>query len=162
MRTAVATVKRLLVWATLLFVAYEVLEASPVEGELIAGGIIAVVAAIAVTWLYVVSETRYSARWSDLWRLSGVPNDVARDTLTVGAAIVRSLVDRNAMKGTVEQIPMEFGAEHGSYAATRRALVTFGTCIAPNTIVCLIDDRGLFVHRLVGPAKPHADRRWPL
>ncbi len=155
-------VGRWLVWAVLLFIAYEVLEDSPVVDELVVGGIIAVTAALIVTWLYAVSNTRYSARWADLVHLSGVPFSILRDTFAVGGAIARSLFIADAMKGSVEQIPMEFGKQESSYAATRRALVTLGTSIAPNTVVCIVDQRGLFIHRLVGKQPAGLDRRWPL
>lgn len=156
------TIGRWSVWAIVLFIAYEVLEDSPVLDELVAGGIIAAFAALIVTWLYVITETRYAPRWLDLVRLGDLPVKIARETLVVGAAILRSFVDSRALKGSVEHIPMEFGELKSPYAATRRALVTYGISIAPNTIVCVVDRRGLFVHRLVGRTRRPSERRWPL
>lgn len=152
---------RWLVWAALLFAAYEILEDQPVLDELVAGGVIALLAATAVSRLYRVSETRYAARWKDVRRLAGVPLDIVKDAGIVATAILRSLFDREALKGTVEHLPFVFGSEKNPQSDTRRALVTLSLSIAPNRIVCLMDERGLFVHRLVGSTPAPSDEGWP-
>ncbi len=162
MYVALHAAGRWFVWTALLFLAYQLLEDRPVAEELVAGGVIAALAALAVNRLHQRSETTYAARWSDLGRLAKVPLQIVSDTIAVGTAIARSLADRDALKGSVEQIPMQFGAEKSSYDATRRAFVAYGMSVAPNTVVCLIDRRGLFVHRLVGRMPPPSDLRWPL
>lgn len=162
MRAGLRTAGRATVWALLVFLAYEILEDSPVPDELIAGAIIAVAAALVAVRLYGVSETRYAARWPELRRFAGVPWAILRDTGVVGGCILRSLTDRDALKGAIEHLPMDFGEEHDPQDAARRALVTYATCIAPNRIVCVVDYRGLFVHRLAGSSSPPEDVWWPI
>ena len=153
---------RAVVWAAVVFFAYEILEDSPIPDELVAGAVIAVVAALVAVRLYDVCTTRYAARWSELRRFAGVPWAMLRDTGVVALCILRSVADRDALQGKMQHLPMDFGNERDPNDAARRALVTYGTCLAPNTVVCLVDRRGLYLHRLAGSSRPPKDVRWPI
>lgn len=133
------------------------------RGELIAGCILALAAAAIIVRLRSVATITYAGGWNHLHRLRGVPLSAVRSVFVVAAEIVRSLWDPHALKGHVEELPFEFGTSTDPNDAFRRARVTYGICVAPSTVVCIMDRGKLVQHRLVGRTRTARwDERWPV
>lgn len=163
MKHAERPLGRWIVWAIALVLLYELVEDSPVPDELAAGAVAGVLCALLALRLRGVATTRYAARWNELRRFAGVPWSTLRDTAVVGWAILRSLRDPQALKGSVECLPFDYGDAHDPADATRRALLTLGTCLPPNSVVCMMREDEFVIHRLTAGASPGtSDRRWPI
>jgi hypothetical protein len=88
-----------------------------------------------------------------------VAASVARDTVTVGRALVRASLGR-PMDGVIQRQPFAPG---GPMAAGRRGVVILAASVAPNGFVehLAARDQALVLHRLVA-APPRKDRLWPV
>lgn len=139
---------RWVAWFVLLFALYQLVEDSPVPDELIAGAILAALGAFAAVRLFAVADTRYAAQWSALRLLIAAPPQIARGTLRVGAAIVRSFWEGDALKGALDRRPFEFGPMDDPRAATRRALTTYRISLSPDSVVAMLEPNQIAVHRL--------------
>lgn len=119
-------------------------------------------------WVRARSDLAFHShpRW---WTLLGrIIRHTARDCVVVGRAVGSNLVRRRHPAGefrTIEFAGHRREGETEPEAAARRALVTIGVSLAPNSYVAVVDaeaDR-LVVHHLVemrGTETP--DRVWPL
>jgi hypothetical protein len=156
-------VGRWAVWTVVLALLYQVLEDSPVRDEMIAGAALAALAAFTAVRLRALSVVTYAPRWLELWHLHSVPLKMVRETGAVAWCIVRSLIGPSLLKGEVGVLPFDFGGAKNPDDALRRALSTYGICLSPDAVVCLMDEGTLIVHRLVGRTDPaSSDRRWPV
>ncbi|MGH7170000.1 MAG: Na+/H+ antiporter subunit E [Gemmataceae bacterium] len=150
----------------LAFLPLYLLLAASLDGqELVAGVVLSGVAALAVTATRRAGQLHFQPRWRWLYHFRRLPGKVLVDCGVVGAALARALLRREQIEGTFRTIPFDLGGEDAESAA-RRALVTAGACLTPNTYVVAIDaERGqLLVHQLVPSARPPGggDREWPL
>lgn len=106
---------------------------------------------------------RPRAGWLPL--LGRVPGRVLADCGVVALALWRRLVLRQAVEGVFRTVPFDPGGDD-AVSAARRALVTAGISVSPNTYVVAIDRRRglLLVHQLVASPEPpgKGDREWPL
>ncbi len=94
------------------------------------------------------------------WRRLAValPVALARDTVGVGAALLRALLTEVNSKISVQ--PFEPGGDD-ALSAGRRAAVILATSLAPNAYVVRVTDEALLMHQLV-LVPDHPDRAWPL
>lgn len=133
--------------------------------EAIAGSVIALFGAIAAIATIQAAELRYRPRLAWIWRLSGLPISVVRDCYVVGQALWWRVTNRRSVTGALLALPFNPGGDDAESAA-RRAIVTAGVSISPNTFVVAIDrvHGVLLVHQLVKSPEPpgNGDREWPL
>lgn len=163
--TALRAVGDWFVWWIVLVGYYLLLVGKATWGEARAGVVGAAIAATAATVTTQRGELRFQVRLRWAVHLLRLPWRVLADTGIVMAALGRRLVLRRAVHGTFRAVPFDPGSDDPTSAA-RRALVTAGVSLAPNTYVIAIDrDAGLLlVHQLVRSPEPpgHGDREWPL
>jgi multisubunit Na+/H+ antiporter MnhE subunit len=138
--------------------------AGTLNAQEIAAGLVA--AAIAATGVTAAgrSEEPWAYRWSWLRKLLRLLWEVPRDAVRVSRAAWRAVVLRQPIEGRFEVVPFEPGGDD-PHSATRRALVTIGISLPPNSFVIDIDRQhsSILVHKLV-PAPPGAgqrDKEWP-
>lgn len=144
---------------------YLLLAASLSWQEIIAGVVLAGVAALAVTATCRAGSLHFHPHWRWLHHFRHLPGRVLADCAVVAAALARALIRREKIEGAFRTIPFDPGGDDAESAA-RRALVTAGACIAPNSYVVAVDrERGrLLLHQLVPSAQPPGtgNREWPL
>lgn len=158
-------IRRALGWWTALLVFYLLLAAKWSWQEASAGAVAAGIATTAAVATYRAGGLAFRPRLRWLRLLARIPWSIFVDCGVVAAALWRRLVHGEMVTGSFRTVPFDPGGE-GSVSAARRALVTAGVSLAPNTYVVAIDrDRGLlFVHQLVPSPQPpgNGDREWPL
>lgn len=86
-----------------------------------------------------------------------------RDALLVSGRIIWALRTGNQLVGRLKRVPYDPADREDPWEVGREALVVYGTCAAPNTMVAEVDTRGnLLIHELVAREQPHESDRWPL
>ncbi len=146
-----------------LFVFYSWLISKVQLQQIIAAALVGLVVAIGMTALSRSAGLglKIRLRWLGLlaWRL---PAKVLHDLRLLAAAFGRALAGRKAA-GRFKQIPFDLGGE-GPASAARRALVTVGVSVPPNTIAVGTDanKRVLMAHQLVFETEVPQDKEWPL
>lgn len=152
-------------WWLGLLLLYLLLAGSVNWQEVVAAVVLAGIAAGAVTATCRTGSLHFQPRLRWLPHFRRLPRQVLVDCLIVGAALARVLFRREKIEGTFRSIPFDPGGEDAE-SATRRALVTAGACLAPNTYVVAIDaEQGqLLLHQLVPSVQPPGggNREWPL
>jgi hypothetical protein len=147
-------------WAGLLGF-YEVLAGGPSWPEVAAGGLASFLATIAV---FASGEPAHLGRmqWSWWWLLA---RRLPRQIWTDAARILGSALGPSSPSGRFRSVPFEPGGED-PVSGSRRALVTAGGSVAPNSyIVTIAAERSeLLIHQLVDTEVPpgHGDRLWPI
>jgi multisubunit Na+/H+ antiporter MnhE subunit len=91
---------------------------------------------------------RATIRW--LPKAAWLPARVVTDNWTVLSALVLRIAGRRDIRGAFRALPFDPGTDDAD-SATRRALLTWAICLAPNTYVVGIDrDAGLILcHQLL-------------
>jgi len=121
--------------------------------------ILAVMSGLSLAILHDKNATRaldVQAPWRRL--AVAVPTALARDTVSVGATLLRALVTPVVSKISVQ--PFKPGAADARDAG-RRAAVILATSLAPNAYVIRVTPEALLMHQLV-PAPDQPDETWPL
>lgn len=150
-------------WALLLGL-YLALAGQASMDEAVAGAVAGLAAALLSVAVRRTAERRFSFRhvpW--LHVLSGPAVSLAKDTVRVGIVLARAaLYGAGAVHGAVVRQPFSREGQEGE-AAARRALVTFGVSLPPNSYVLRIADERdeMRLHRLA-EWTPSPDREWPL
>ncbi|MBV8431339.1 MAG: Na+/H+ antiporter subunit E [Solirubrobacterales bacterium] len=139
-----------LVWWVLLMSLWVMLDDSISTDELLAGAGAAALAALLAELVSYQAALRFRMRIEWVVPALGLPGQVARDTVTVYAALWRCLAHREQPPSAFLELPARFGGDT-SEGITRRTLLVGGASVAPNTFVLGIDkDRDVMVvHRLV-------------
>lgn len=153
------------VWWLVLWAIYGLFAAKFTWEETLAGGVLAALAALAVTVTRRAGGLDFRPHMGWL-RLTGrLPGRVLADCGIVALALWRALVLRRPVHGAFRTVPFDAGGDDPESAA-RRALVIAGASLAPNTYVVAIDaEKGeMLVHQLFPSARPPGggDREWPL
>lgn len=152
-------------WWAVLFGFYLLLAAKQAVAEAVAGVAIAALGAAAATSTAGAGKLRFRARLPWLAQVARLPGRILADCGIVAVALWRRLVGRHVVSGEFRIVPFDPGGDDAESAA-RRALVTLGVTLAPNTYVVAVDrERGvLLLHQLVPSAQPPGggDREWPL
>jgi multisubunit Na+/H+ antiporter MnhE subunit len=139
-----------LVWWVLMMAFWVMIDDSVNADELWAGAGAAALAALLAELVTYQTASRFRMRFAWLVPALRLPGRVARDMVTVYAALWRCLTRGEQPPSAFGEIPARFGDDSPD-GATRRTLLIGGTSVAPNTFALGIDkDRDVMVvHRLV-------------
>ena len=153
---------RALAWWLALFGVYLLLAGKTSGAELAAGAALALIATVALTKVRLESGARFDLKAGWLRPLATVPGKMLSDCFVVLAADC-ARVSRSRGSGRLSEREFNPG-RNDPESRTRRALVTAGVCMAPNSIVLAIDReaRRLLVHELVPTKDEPRDPNWPL
>jgi multisubunit Na+/H+ antiporter MnhE subunit len=139
-----------LVWWVLMMSFWVMLDDSIRTDELLAGAGAAALAAALAELVTYQAGVRFRMRIEWLVPALRLPGEVARDMVTVYAALWRRLTRGEQPPSAFLELPARFG-DDSPEGATRRTLLVGGTSIAPNTFVLGLDKGRdvMVVHRLV-------------
>jgi multisubunit Na+/H+ antiporter MnhE subunit len=139
-----------LVWWVLLMSFWVMIDDSVNADELWAGAGAAALAALLAELVTYQAGARFRMRFEWLVPALRLPGQVARDMVTVYAALWRCLVRGEQPPSAFLDLPARFG-DDSPEGVTRRTLLVGGTSVAPNTFVLGIDKDTdvMVVHRLV-------------
>jgi multisubunit Na+/H+ antiporter MnhE subunit len=139
-----------LVWWVLMMSLWVMLDDSLNTDELLAGAGAAVLAASLAEVVTYQAATRFRMRIGWIVPAVRLPGQVARDLMTVYAALWRRLAHGEQPPSAFLELPARFGDDTPE-GVTRRTLLVGGTSLAPNTFALGIDDERdvMVVHRLV-------------
>jgi len=139
-----------LVWWVLMMSFWVMIDDSIGTDELLAGAGAAALAALLAELVTYQAAARFRMRIEWLIPALRLPGQVARDTVTVYAALWRCLARGEQPPSAFVEIPARFG-DDSPEGVTRRTLLIGGTSVAPNTFALGLDkDRDvMLVHRLV-------------
>jgi multisubunit Na+/H+ antiporter MnhE subunit len=138
------------IWWTLLMALWVWVDDSVDLAELLGGAAVAAMGASFVELVSHQSATRFRARFEWLSQLVSVPPALVKDTLLALTVLWRRLLRGEQPKSGYRVVPKVYGDESPE-GLTRRALLTGGRSITPNTFVVGLDrDTDLMVvHQLV-------------
>jgi multisubunit Na+/H+ antiporter MnhE subunit len=139
-----------LVWWVLMMSFWVMLDDSINTDELLAGAGAAVLAATLAELVTYQAASRFRMRIEWVVPALRLPGQVARDTVTVYAALWRCLTRGEQPSSAFLELPARFG-DDSPEGVTRRTLLIGGTSVAPNTFALGIDKDTdvMVVHRLV-------------
>ncbi len=147
---AIGRVVAWLTWWVLLMSFWVMIDDSVATDELLAGAGAAALGALLAEVVSYQAATRFRMRVGWLVPALRLPGQVARDMVTVSAALWRRIARGEQPPSAFAELPARFGDDTPA-GVTRRALMIAGTSVAPNTFALGIDpDRDVMVvHRLV-------------
>jgi multisubunit Na+/H+ antiporter MnhE subunit len=139
-----------LVWWVLMMSFWVMLDDSISTDELLAGAGAAALAALVAELVTHQAASRFRMRIEWVVPALRLPGQVARDMVTVYAALWRRLAHGEQPPSAFLEIPARFG-DDSPEGATRRMLLIGGMSVAPNTFALGIDKDTdvMVVHRLV-------------
>lgn len=139
-----------LAWWVLLMSLWVAVDDSLQFDELLAGAGAAALAALAAEIASHQAAVRFKIRPRWLIGALRLPGQVAQDTVTVFAALVRTLVTRQPPEGAFRELPVRYG-DDSPLGVTRRVLITGAESLAPNKFVLGLDAERdvMVVHQLV-------------
>lgn len=154
---------RWVVWWFAILSAYVIEFVTQTVSEVVAGIIIAFLCTLIAAAALHHAKPGPRVYWNWLRHLAGIPAQMIRDALLVSARIIWALRTGNQLVGMLKRIPYDPGDRQNPLDAGREALVIFGACAAPNTMVAEVDLRGnLLVHQLIARDKTLESEQWPL
>lgn len=139
-----------LLWWVLMMSLWVMLDDSVNTDELLAGAGAAALAAFFAELVSYQAASRFRMRIEWVVPALRLPGQVARDMVTVYAALWRRLIHGEQPPSAFVELPARFG-DDSPEGVTRRTLLIGGTSVAPNTFVLGIDQERdvMLVHRLV-------------
>jgi multisubunit Na+/H+ antiporter MnhE subunit len=139
-----------LTWWGLLMSLWVAVDDSLQFDELLAGAGAAALGALAAELASHQAAVRLKIKPSWLVRAFRLPGQVAQDTVTVFAALARTLATRQPPQGAFRELPVRYG-DDSPLDVTRRVLITGAESLAPNTFVLGLDAERdvMVVHQLV-------------
>jgi hypothetical protein len=154
---------RWVLWWFAILSAYVIEFVTQTVSEVVAGIIIAFLCTVIVAAALKNAQPDVRVFWRWLRHLAKVPAAMIRDALLVSGRIVWALRTRNQLVGMLVRVPYDPGDRRNPLDIGREALVVYGVCAAPNTMVAEVDLRGnLLIHQLIAKELPHESDRWPL
>ncbi len=154
---------RWVIWWFAILAAYVIEFVTQTASEVVAGIIIAFLCTLIVWGASSNAKPDVRVHWRWLAHLAKVPGAMIRDALLVSGRIIWALRHGEQLVGMLKRIPYDPGDRKNPLDIGREALVVYGTCAAPNTMVAEVDLRGtLVVHQLIAADQPHESDRWPL
>ena len=154
---------RWVLWWFAILSAYVIEFVTQTVSEVVAGIIIAFLCTLVVASAMRHAEPDVRVYWRWLGHLAKVPAQMIRDALLVSARIIWALRTGEQLVGMLKRVPYDRGDPNNPFDIGREAIVVFGTCAAPNTMVAEVDLRGsLLIHQLVAKEIPTESERWPL
>lgn len=138
------------IWWTVLMGLWVWIDDSIALAELLAGAAVAAMAALFVELICHQSASRFRVRIEWLAALASVPADLAKDTALALNVLWRRIVQGIEPESGFRVLPIPFG-DDSPEAVTRRALLTAGRSITPNTFVVGLDQENdlMVIHQLV-------------
>ncbi len=139
-----------LVWWVLMMSFWVMIDDSIGTDELLAGAGAAALAAFLAELVTYQAGVRFRMRIGWVVPAFRLPGEVARDMVTVYAALWRRLTRGEQPDSAFVELPARFG-DDSAEGVTRRTLLIGGTSVAPNTFVLGMDSGRdvIVVHRLV-------------
>jgi multisubunit Na+/H+ antiporter MnhE subunit len=139
-----------LVWWVLMMSFWVMIDDSIDADELWAGAGAGALAALLAELVTYQAATRFRMRIRWVVPALRLPGEIARDTVTVYAALWRRLVHGEEPPSAFMELPARFG-DDSPEGITRRTLLIGGTSVAPNTFALGIDKATnvMVVHQLV-------------
>jgi multisubunit Na+/H+ antiporter MnhE subunit len=139
-----------LAWWVLLMSLWVAVDDSLQFDELLAGAGAAALAALAAEVASHQAAARFKVKPGWLVQAVRLPGEVAHDTVTVFAALARTLVTRQPPDGGFSELPVAYG-DDTPLGVTRRVLLTGAQSLAPNKFVLGLDAERdtMVVHQLV-------------
>lgn len=154
---------RWLIWWSVLLALYAVDAEAQVAGELVAGGVIALLAVLILFFASMPDHSDVRVPLRHLRHLKGVPLRMLSDALLVSRTILLALRNGELLSGHFIRLPFSPAASEDPADAGREAITIYGISAAPNTLVADVDPRGeLLVHELVSRRHGCESERWPL
>lgn len=146
------------VWWVLLMSLWVLLDDSIAMAELLAGAGAAALGAVLAELAQYQAATQFRMRLRWLLPALVLPAQVGRDLIVVTRALWRRLVHGEKPESGFRELPARFG-DDSPQGVTRRALLTAGRSIAPNSFVLGLDRERdvMVVHQLVAD-KPRRRR----
>jgi len=137
-------------WWVLLMSFWIILDDSVAPDELLAGAGAAALAALLAEFAGYQAAARLRMRVEWLASAPQLPTQVARDTVTIFAALWRRLAHGAEPHSGFRELPVRYG-DDSMAGQTRRALLVGGRSIAPNAFVLGIDRQRdvMVIHQLV-------------
>jgi multisubunit Na+/H+ antiporter MnhE subunit len=143
-------------WWALMMSFWVAIDDSLRSDELIAGAVATALAAAAAAGVARLAQVRYgfTAAWlpATIAGVLGLPGRVAQETLTVFAALARTLAHGGEAPPTsgFREVPVRYGDDSAA-GVTRRILLTGAQSLAPNGFVLDFDPERdvMIVHELV-------------
>ena len=154
---------RWVLWWFAVLSAYVIEFVTQTASEVVAGIIIAFLCTLIVAGAMGNAQPAVRVYWRWLGHLRRVPAAMLRDALRVSARIIWSLRTGNQLVGRLRRVAYDPGDRDDPWTMGREALVVYGTCAAPNTMVAEVDLRGsLLIHELIAEERPADSEQWPL
>lgn len=154
-----------LIWWVTLVPLYLLLASKLKPSEIGAGILAAALATVAILAVRKQGVAHFAPKLSWISHFRTTPGTIIADCGVVAQALWQHLALRKNVEGKFRVIPFDPGGDDARSAA-RRALVTAGITLGPNTYVIQVhQDKGLIaVHQLLAdkelPGK--GDKEWPL
>ncbi|MGH3170959.1 MAG: Na+/H+ antiporter subunit E [Trebonia sp.] len=143
-----------LAWWVLMMAFWVMIDDSLQFDELLAGAGAAAISAFAAEAVAYQADIRIRVRpgWRAAAEVFRLPGHVARDTLIVFGALVRTLVTGRPPDGGFAEVPVDYG-EDTPFGESKRVLLIGARSLAPNTFVLGLDSERdvMVVHHLVRP-----------
>jgi multisubunit Na+/H+ antiporter MnhE subunit len=154
---------RWVLWWFAILSAYVIEFVTQTASEVVAGIIIAFLCTLIVAAALTHAQPSVRVYWSWLRHLAKVPMAMLRDALLVSARIIWALRHGEQLVGMLVRVPFDRGDTANPLDVGREALVVYGVCAAPNTMVAEVDPRGnLLIHQLMAKELPRESEQWPL
>lgn len=154
---------RWVLWWFAILSAYVIEFVTQTASEVVAGIIIAFLCTLIVAAAMRYAEPDVCVYWRWLRHLARIPLQMIRDALLVSGRIIWALRNGEQLVGLLVRVPYDPGDRKNALDVGREALVVYGTCAAPNTMVAEVDLRGnLLVHQLIAKEMPAESEQWPL
>ncbi|HZZ63888.1 MAG TPA: Na+/H+ antiporter subunit E [Candidatus Baltobacteraceae bacterium] len=154
---------RWLIWWFAVLSAYVIEFVTQTLSEVVAGAIIAALCTVIVACALRAGRPDVRVLWGWLRHLRRVPGQMLRDTVAVSGRIIWALRTGQELTGFITRVPFDYGDRENALDNGREALVIYGICATPNTVVADVDRRGeLVVHQLIAGERPAESLRWPL
>jgi len=154
---------RWVLWWFAILSAYVIEFVTQTASEVVAGIIIAFLCTLIVAGALHNAQTDVRVHWRWLRHLAKVPVQMLRDALLVSGRIIWALRTGNELVGMLKRVPYDPGDRNDPLTIGREALVVYGVCAAPNTMVAEVDLRGnLLVHQLIARDDPRESDEWPI
>ena len=154
---------RWVLWWFAILAAYVIEFVTQTASEVVAGIIIAFLCTLIVAAALKHAKPGVRVYWRWLAHLAKVPAQMIRDALLVSGRIIWALRTGQQLVGMLKRIPYDPGDRNNPLDLGREALVVYGTCAAPNTMVAEVDLRGnLLIHQLIAEEMQTESERWPL
>jgi hypothetical protein len=154
---------RWVLWWFAVLSAYVIEFVTQTVSEVVAGIIIAFLCTVIVAGALRNAQPDVRVYWRWLRHLSKIPAQMLRDALLVSGRIIWALRTGNQLVGMLKRVPYDPGDRDDPLTFGREALVVYGVCAAPNTMVAEVDLRGnLLIHQLIARDDERESEEWPV